>query len=49
MQLSQQQKTFSEFFFFFLNIYEYLNIFEKRMSIIADVFLKLRAAKKVGR
>ena len=44
-QLSKKQKTFSQFFFHFQNLYYILNIFWKRMTLIADVFPKLRLRK----
>ena len=40
MQLSEKQKTFSEFFFHFLNLHQILNIFKKKMIVIANVFPK---------
>ena len=48
MQSSQKQKTFSQIFFFFFhfrNLDSILNIFQKRMTLIADVFLNLRTPK----
>ena len=53
MQLSQKRKTFSDFFFFFflhfLNLDSILNIFEQKMTLRADVFVKLRTPKNVVR
>ena len=53
MQLSQNLKTFAEFFFFFFfhfpNLYSILNILKKKMTLIADVFLNLRALNNVVR
>ena len=52
MQLSKKRKNFSEFFFFFLefrNLNSILNIFKKKMTLIADVFLNLRTPKNVVR
>ena len=53
MQLSQKQKIFPEFFFFFFFAFfkSILNVqhFEKTMTLIADVFQKLRAPKNVVR
>ena len=46
IQLSQKQKTLSEFFFFFLhfqNLYEILNFCLKRMTLIADLFSEIQA------
>ena len=52
MQLSQKQKTFFRFFFFFLvfqNLGSILNVFKKKMTLIADVFLNLWSPKNVVR
>ena len=50
MQLSQKRKTFSpRFFLHFRNLDSISNIFEKKMTLIADVFLNLRTAKNVVR
>ena len=53
MQLSQNLKTFTEFFVFFFfhfpNLYSILNILKKKMTLIADVFLNLRALNNVVR
>ena len=45
MELSQKQKTFSEFFAAFLKSYLNFERFEKKMTLIAFVFSKLRTAK----
>ena len=47
MQLSHKQKNFLNFFVRFLNLYRALNIFEKKLTLIADVFLHLRAPNNV--
>ena len=47
MQLSQKQKHFFNFFSHFPNLDSILNIFEKMMTLIADVFLKLGTRKNV--
>ena len=50
MELSEKQKTFSQFFFFFLhfrNLDSILNIFKKKMTFIVDVFLIFRTPKNV--
>ena len=50
MQLSQKRKIFSKLFLFhFPNLDSIFNIFEKKMTLKADVFLKLRTLKKVVR
>ena len=49
MQLSQKQKTFSQFFFDFLNLDSSFYIFKKKMALIADVFLNLRTPNNVVR
>ena len=49
MQLSQKQKTFSQFFFDFLNLDSSFYIFKKKMALIADVFLNLRTRNNVVR
>ena len=51
MQLSQNLKNFTEFFFFFHfpNLYSILNILKKKVTLIADVFLNLRALNNVVR
>ena len=45
MELSQKQKTFSEFFAAFLKSYLNFERFEKKLTLIAFVFSKLRTAK----
>ena len=50
MQLSRKQKTFSEFFSAFLKASLNFNIFkEKEMTLIADIFPKLRTTKSLVR
>ena len=44
MQLSQNQKFFRVFFNFW-NLHEVLNISKQKMTLIANVFLKLRTPK----
>ena len=45
MELSQKQKTFSEVFAAFLKSYLNFERFEKKLTLIAFVFSKLRTAK----
>ena len=47
MQLSQKRKTFSNSSLHFLNLHLIFNIFEKNMTLIANVFLNLRTPKYV--
>ena len=47
MELSQKQKTFLNFFFDFLNLYQILNILQKRMTLIAVVFVELADPKNM--
>ena len=47
--LSQKQKTFSEFFSSFLKSTLNFEHFQKKMTLIADVFPKLPSPKKVIR
>ena len=47
--LSQKQKTFSEFFSGFLKSTLNFERFQKKMTLIADVFPKLPSPKKVIR
>ena len=47
--LSQKQKTFSEFFSPFLKSTLNFEHFQKKMTLIADVFPKLPSPKKVIR
>ena len=49
MQLSQKQKTFLDVFLSFSKFRFNLSIFEKNVTIIADVFLNLRTPKNVVR
>ena len=49
MQLSQKPKIFSVFLLHFLNLESILNIFEKKMTLIADVFLNLGSPKNAVR
>ena len=43
------EKYFPVFFFYFLNLDSILNIFPKKMALIADIFLNLRTPKKMVR
>ena len=45
MQLSKKRNIFSKFFLHFRNLDSILNIFKKKMTLIADVFLNLRTPK----
>ena len=47
MQLSQKRKIFSKFFFNFLSLDSTLNIFKKKMTLIAGAFSNLRTRKDV--
>ena len=47
--LSQKQKTFSQFFSAFLKSTLNFEHFQKKMTLIADVFSKLPSPKKVIR
>ena len=47
MQLSQKPKKFLYFFLHFMNLHSILNIFKKMVTLIADIFLKLRTLKDV--
>ena len=49
IQLSQKLKTFSEFFPAFSKSRLILNIFKKKMTLIAYLFVRLRLAKNVVR
>ena len=49
MQLSQKLKTFSEFFLLFQNLGEILNVFKKKRTLIAYLFVGVRPAKNVVR
>ena len=46
-QLSLRQKKTSKFFFQFWNLAQTLKILKKKITLIADVFLKLRTLKNV--
>ena len=48
IQLSQKQKTFWEFFFAFLKSIINLNIFPKKMKLIADVLFGNTGSEKYG-
>ena len=45
----RNEKYFLSFFLYFPNFNSILNIFENKMTLIADVFLNLRAPKKMLR
>ena len=49
MDLSQERKIFSELSFHFLDLESIFNIFKKKMTLRADVFLNLRTPKYVVR
>ena len=49
MQLSQKQRTFLKFFLHFENLYYILNIFHKKMTLIADVFPEILAPRYMVR
>ena len=49
MQLSKKPKIFSNFFLHIRNLDSILNILEKKMTLIAKVFLNLRTPKNVLR
>ena len=49
MHLSQKQKTFSQFFLSFQNLYQISNIRQKKMILVADVFSKIPAPKNMLR
>ena len=49
MQLSQKLKTFCSFVLHFRNLSEILDIFRKKMTLIAYLFLRIRPAKNVVR
>ena len=46
-QLFLRQKKTSKFFFQFWNLAQILKILKKKITLIADVFLKLRTLKNV--
>ena len=47
MQLSKKQKIFCQFFIHFQNIAQILKISKQNMTLITDVFQKLRVPKNV--
>ena len=47
MELSQKQKSFAQFFSEFSQSSLKLNVFKKKMTLIADVFSKLQSPKIV--
>ena len=49
MQLSQTQKNLRNFLFLFQNLYEILNICQKKINLIADVFPVITAPKNMIR
>ena len=49
MQLSPKQKKFSQFLFAFSKFTLNFNISKKKMTLIADVFRKLRTPKNMVR
>ena len=49
MQLSRKQKLVLDFFWHFLNLDALLNVFKKKMTFIADVFLNFQTPKNVAR
>ena len=49
MILSQKRKNISHFFFQFGTLDSILNLFKKKMTLIADIFLNLRTPKNVVR
>ena len=49
MELSKKQKIFSQFLFHFLNLYSILKIFEKKITLRADLFFNLRTREDVVR
>ena len=49
MELSQKLKTFCSFYLHFRNLSEILEIFQKKMTLIAYLFLRLRPAKNLVR
>ena len=49
MTLSQKQKNLCQFFLYFQNLYQVLNIFQKKITLIADVFAELPAPKSMIR
>ena len=49
MQLSKKQNAFSQLFVHFWNVDNISKTFKKNMTLIADVFAKLRMLKNVVR
>ena len=49
MHLSQKQKSFLNFFLHSQNLYSILNIFQKKMTLIADAVPELPASKNMIR
>ena len=49
MQLSERPITFSELFVPFLDLHQILNILNKRMIVIANIFAKLETVKNLFR
>ena len=47
MHLTEKRKAFSNFSLHFLNLDSIINVFEKNMTLIADVFVNLRTPKNV--
>ena len=47
MQLSDKQKTFSQFFFAFLICILIFQHFPKKITLVADVFLEIPAARNM--
>ena len=45
----KNEKLFLNYFLHFRNLHEILNIYKKKMSFIADLFVKLRTPKNVVR
>ena len=49
MQLSEKRKNFLNFLLRFQNLYEILNIWQKKMTLVPDVFLEVAAPKNMVR
>ena len=45
IQLSKKQKSFSNFLFDIWNLHQILNIFKKKMMVIANIFPNLQTVK----
>ena len=45
MQLSEKRKPFSDFFSYFWNLHQILNILKIKMMVLANVSLKLQTVK----